>query len=73
MLMVLKYVPARLFIQMDCLAPQVIGIILRGIFLLRKKEINWFYQEGASAIFPDGRNTPIHSLHGGADAVITCG
>jgi proline iminopeptidase len=28
-------------------------LILRGIFLLRKKEINWFYQEGASYIFPD--------------------
>ena len=28
-------------------------IILRGIFLLRKKEIDWFYQFGASEIFPD--------------------
>jgi len=28
-------------------------LILRGIFLLRKSEINWFYQEGASWIFPD--------------------
>jgi proline iminopeptidase len=27
--------------------------ILRGIFLLRKKEIDWFYQEGASYLFPD--------------------
>jgi len=26
---------------------------LRGIFLLRKKEIAWFYQEGCSKIFPD--------------------
>jgi len=34
--------------------PQVCkGLILRGIFMLRKKEINWFYQEGASYIFPD--------------------
>lgn len=32
---------------------RVLGIILRGIFLLRKKEIDWFYQEGASIIFPD--------------------
>ncbi len=30
-----------------------LALILRGIFLCRKKEINWFYQEGASAIFPD--------------------
>jgi proline iminopeptidase len=28
-------------------------LILRGIFLLREKEIKWFYQEGASAIYPD--------------------
>ena len=28
-------------------------LILRGIFLLRKKEINWFYQEGCSFIYPD--------------------
>jgi proline iminopeptidase len=26
---------------------------LRGIFLCRQKEIRWFYQEGASAVFPD--------------------
>jgi proline iminopeptidase len=29
------------------------GLILRGIFMLRKKEINWFYQEGASFLYPD--------------------
>ena len=29
------------------------GLILRGIFLLRKKEINWFYQKGCSYIYPD--------------------
>ena len=29
------------------------GLILRGIFLLRKSEIDWFYQEGCSNIFPD--------------------
>lgn len=34
-------------------AEKVKGLILRGIFLLRKKEIDWFYQEGASNIFPD--------------------
>lgn len=28
-------------------------LVLRGIFLCRRKEIQWFYQEGASAIFPD--------------------
>mgnify|MGYP001957658279 FL=1 len=28
-------------------------MILRGIFMLRQKELDWFYQEGASKIFPD--------------------
>ena len=28
-------------------------IILRGIFMLRKKEIDWFYQGGCSFIYPD--------------------
>ncbi|XP_060216670.1 proline iminopeptidase isoform X2 [Lycium barbarum] len=32
---------------------KVTGIILRGIFLLRKKEIDWFYEGGAAAIYPD--------------------
>ena len=27
--------------------------MLRGIFLLRRQEIEWFYQRGASALFPD--------------------
>ncbi|MFP5270055.1 prolyl aminopeptidase [Coleofasciculus sp.] len=29
------------------------GLILRGIFMLRQKELRWFYQQGASYIFPD--------------------
>jgi proline iminopeptidase len=32
---------------------RVRGLILRGIFLCRKEEIDWFYQKGASSIFPD--------------------
>ena len=32
---------------------RVTGLILRGIFLLRRHEIDWFYQHGASAIYPD--------------------
>ncbi|MGH4007866.1 MAG: prolyl aminopeptidase, partial [Pseudonocardiaceae bacterium] len=31
----------------------VTELVLRGIFLLRKQEIDWFYQRGADAIFPD--------------------
>ena len=30
-----------------------LGLILRGIFLMRRKELLWFYQEGASALFPE--------------------
>jgi proline iminopeptidase len=32
---------------------RVRALVLRGIFLCRPKEIHWFYQDGASAIFPD--------------------
>ena len=28
-------------------------MVLRGVFLLRQKELDWFYQEGASNIFPE--------------------
>lgn len=31
----------------------VAGLILRGVFLLLRSEIQWFYQSGASNIFPD--------------------
>lgn len=32
---------------------RVLALILRGIFLGRKKELRWFYQFGAHHIFPD--------------------
>ena len=32
---------------------RVRGLVLRGIFLLRESEIRWFYQSGASHLFPD--------------------
>ncbi|MCQ4346371.1 prolyl aminopeptidase [Pseudomonas stutzeri] len=32
---------------------RVLGLILRGIFLCRPQEIQWFYQSGASRLFPD--------------------
>jgi proline iminopeptidase len=32
---------------------RVSELVLRGIFLLRAEEIRWFYQEGASWLFPD--------------------
>ncbi|WP_008308699.1 prolyl aminopeptidase [Leptolyngbya sp. PCC 6406] len=33
------------------------GLILRGIFTLRSEEIQWFYQSGASFLFPDAWET----------------
>ena len=32
---------------------RVTELVLRGIFLIRKKEIDWFYQSGASFLFPE--------------------
>ncbi|ROU00565.1 prolyl aminopeptidase [Marinobacter sp. R17] len=32
---------------------QVLGLVLRGIFLCRPQDIRWFYQDGAGRIFPD--------------------
>jgi proline iminopeptidase len=32
---------------------RVLGMVLRGIFLCRESEIEWFYQQGANVVFPD--------------------
>ena len=32
---------------------KVTGLVLRGIFLCRPRDIQWFYQDGASRIYPD--------------------
>lgn len=32
---------------------RVSGLILRGVFTLRRSELLWYYQEGASWLFPD--------------------
>ena len=32
---------------------RVLGLVLRGIFLCRRQDLLWFYQEGASHVFPD--------------------
>tara|TARA_B100001093_G_scaffold515681_1_gene592537 strand:- start:3509 stop:4441 length:933 start_codon:yes stop_codon:yes gene_type:complete len=32
---------------------KVISLVLRGIFLCRKNDIQWFYQHGASEIYPE--------------------
>ncbi|MDH5395756.1 MAG: prolyl aminopeptidase [Gammaproteobacteria bacterium] len=37
----------------ETFSDRVMGLIVRGIFLCRQKEIDWFYQQGADRIFPD--------------------
>jgi proline iminopeptidase len=32
---------------------RVEALVLRGIFLITRREVQWFYQDGASMIFPD--------------------
>lgn len=36
-----------------CHPDKVIGLILRGIFLGRKSDVHWLFQEGSSNIYPD--------------------
>lgn len=43
--------------------PEVVGhLVLRGIFLVRKSEIQYFYQEGTSWLFPDYHEELINLL-----------
>lgn len=32
---------------------RVLSLVLRGIFMCRRSELHWFYQDGASHLFPD--------------------
>ena len=32
---------------------RILGLILRGVFLCRTRDIYWFYQDGANRLFPD--------------------
>ncbi|MBL4794280.1 MAG: prolyl aminopeptidase [Pseudomonadales bacterium] len=32
---------------------KILGMVLRGIFLCRERDIDWFYKDGASRMFPD--------------------
>src|SRR5690554_4446070 len=41
---------------------RVLGLILRGIFLCRPRDLHWFYQDGASHIFPDHWEDFIHPI-----------
>ena len=44
------------------------SLILRGIFMCRKSELQWFYQQGASHVFPDAfepysQHIPVEERH----------
>jgi len=41
---------------------RVTGLVLRGIFLLRRWELEWFYQQGASRLFPDAWEHYINAI-----------
>jgi len=41
---------------------RVLGLILRGIFLCRHQDIQWFYQHGASELFPDYWEDFLHPI-----------
>lgn len=41
----------------------VLGLVLRGIFLCRAADLYWFYQEGASHVFPDYWEKFIEPIH----------
>ncbi|NIB39369.1 prolyl aminopeptidase [Pseudomaricurvus alkylphenolicus] len=43
-------------------AKRVMGMILRGIFLCRQQDIDWFYRHGASLVFPDYWEDFIHPI-----------
>lgn len=40
----------------------VLGLVLRGVFLCRQQDIDWFYQKGASLIFPDYWEDYLHPI-----------
>ncbi len=41
---------------------RVRALVLRGIFLLRASEIAWFYQDGASQLFPDAFEAYVEAI-----------
>lgn len=41
---------------------RVTELVLRGIFMLRRSELLWFYQQGASHVFPDAWDTYLAAI-----------
>ena len=41
----------------------VLGMVIRGVFLARKKDLDWFIREGAGRIYPEQWQNLISSVH----------
>jgi proline iminopeptidase len=41
---------------------RVTELVLRGIFMLRRWELEWFYQKGCDALYPDAWETYLHAI-----------
>jgi len=41
---------------------KVTGLVLRGIFMLRRSELEWFYQQGCDALYPDAWETYLQAI-----------
>ena len=41
---------------------RVSELVLRGIFMLRRWELEWFYQKGCDALYPDAWETFLHAI-----------
>lgn len=41
---------------------RVLGLILRGVFAMRRAELLWYYQDGASWLFPDKWERFLHPI-----------
>jgi proline iminopeptidase len=41
---------------------RVTELVLRGIFMLRRSELEWFYQKGCDALYPDAWETYLNAI-----------
>lgn len=41
---------------------RVTELVLRGIFMLRRSELEWFYQKGCDALYPDAWESFLHAI-----------
>jgi len=41
---------------------RVTELVLRGIFMLRRWELEWFYQKGCDALYPDAWESYLHAI-----------